>query len=96
MRSFACALTAALTPMLLSVSAYAADGGGSFGNEPTGAGRLDAQLVPIKNALSDLAEVMEQVFAIMVSNPLLVVLLAASLFVLGIRIFRKVKGAAKG
>lgn len=52
--------------------------------------------MPITRALDDLAEVMEQMFAVMVSNPLFVVLFAASLFVLGIRIFRKVKSAAKG
>lgn len=46
-------------------------------------------------AMEDLVDVMEQAFAIMVSNPLLAVLLAGSLLALGVRIFRKVKGAAK-
>lgn len=94
MRKYVIALMAFLTPALLSAPAYASDfaGDGTGG----GAGRLDAQLVPITRALGDLVEVMEQVFAIMVSNPLLVVLLAGSLFTLGIRIFRKIKSAAKG
>ena len=39
--------------------------------------------------------VMEQVWAVLVSNPFFLVLLAGSLLALGIRIFRKVKGAAK-
>lgn len=96
MRKYAVALAAFLTPLLLSVPAFAADAGDGGFSESSGASRLDAQLVPIRRALGDLVEVMEQVFAVMVSNPLFVVLLAASLFALGIRIFRKVKRAAKG
>lgn len=94
MRKYVFALSALLTSALLAVPAYASEFSGD--GEPGGADRLDAQLVPITRALDDLAEVMEQVFTVMVSNPLFVVLLAASLFVLGIRIFRKVKSAAKG
>ena len=95
MRKFTLVLAALLTLALLAVPAFAADaGGGDFGGG-NGASRLDAQLVPIKRALGDLADVMEQVFAVMVSNPLLLVLLAGSLFAVGVRIFRKVKGAAK-
>ena len=94
MRKYVFALSALLTSVFLSVPAYASEFAGD--GEQQGAGRLDAQLVPITRALDDLAEVMEQVFAFMVSNPLLVVLLAASLFTIGIRIFRKVKSAAKG
>lgn len=94
MRKYVFALPALLTPVLLSVPAYASEFAGD--GETGGASRLDAQLVPIKRAMGDLADVMGQVFALMVSNPLLVVLLAASLFAIGIRIFRKVKRAAKG
>lgn len=92
MKKFTLALAALLTPVLLAAPAFASDFGEETGG---GAGRLDAQLVPIKRAIGDLVDVMEQVFAIMTSNPLLLVFLAAGLFALGIRIFRKVKGAAK-
>lgn len=92
MKKLTLALTVLLTPALLAAPVFASDFGEETGG---GASRLDAQLVPIKRAIGDLVDVMEQVFAIMVSNPLLVVLLAGSLFALGVRIFRKVKGAAK-
>lgn len=92
MKKFTLALAALLTPVLLAAPAFASDFGEETGG---GAGRLDAQLVPIKRAIGDLVDVMEQVFAIMTSNPLLLVLLAASLFSVGVWIFRKVKSAAK-
>lgn len=92
MKKFTLALAALLTPVLLVAPAFASDFGEETGG---GAGRLDAQLVPIKRAIGDLVDVMEQVFAIMTSNPLLLVLLAASLFSVGVWIFRKVKSAAK-
>ena len=53
-------------------------------------------LTPIVTAMGSLVEIMGQVWAVMTGNPLLVVFLAASLFSVGIKIFRKVKGAAKG
>ena len=53
-------------------------------------------LAPIITGMGSLVEVMGEVWKVMTSNPLLVVLLAASLFTIGIRIFRKVKSAAKG
>ena len=53
-------------------------------------------LAPIVNAMSSLVEVMGMVWAVMIGNPLLQAFLAASLLLVGIRIFRKVKGASKG
>ena len=53
-------------------------------------------LAPIITGMGSLVEVMGEVWDVMTSNPLLVVFLAASLFGVGIRIFRKVKSAAKG
>ena len=53
-------------------------------------------LAPITSAMTTLVTVMEGVWEVMVSNPLLAVFLAASLLCVGIRIFRKVKSAAKG
>lgn len=53
-------------------------------------------LAPIITAMSTLVEVMGEVWKVMTANPLLLVFLAASLFGVGIRIFKKVKGAAKG
>ena len=53
-------------------------------------------LAPIITGMGSLVDIMEQVFAIMVSNPLLVVFLSGSLLTVGIRIFRKIKSAARG
>lgn len=53
-------------------------------------------LEPIITAMGSLVEVMGEVWKVMTSNPLLLVFLAGSLFAVGIRIFRKVKSAAKG
>ena len=94
MQKYVFCLSAFLTPLLLSAPAYASEFAGD--GEQHGASRLDVQLVPITRALGDLVDVMEQVFAIMVSNPLLVVFLAGSLLTVGIRIFRKIKSAARG
>lgn len=92
MKKLTLALTALFTPALLAAPAFASDFGEETGG---GAGRLDAQLVPIKRAIGELVDVMEQVFAIMTSNPMLLVWLAGSLLSFGVWIFRKVKGAAK-
>lgn len=90
MRKLTLALAALLTPALLAAPAFASDFGSP--DEVGGGGRDFARL---QHAVGDLVDVMEQVFAIMTSNPLLLVLLAASLFSVGVWIFRKVKGAAK-
>ena len=52
-------------------------------------------LAPIITGMGSLVEVMGEVWNVMTSNPLLVVFLAGSLFGVGIRIFRKIKSAAK-
>ena len=91
MRKYMFVLMALLTPVLLSVPAYASevDSGRSEGS--FGGGRSS-----VTQAMGDVVDVMGQVWEVMVSNPLLVVFLAASLFAVGVRIFRKVKRAAKG
>ena len=53
-------------------------------------------LAPVITAMGTLVSVMGEVWEVMVANPLLVVFLAGSLFGVGIKIFRKVKGVAKG
>lgn len=89
MKKLMLALTALLTPALLAAPAFASD----FGNpDEVGGGGRYSKLV---DAVGDLVDVMEQVFAIMTSNPLLLVFLAAGLLSLGVWIFHKVKGAAK-
>lgn len=60
------------------------------------AGAETATLAPIVSAISTLLELVTEVFSVMVANPLIVVFLAASLLTLGIRLFRKLKSAAKG
>ena len=97
MRKYVLALAALLTSVLLSAPAYASDGG--FGGDrggSIGGGRYSSDTATMVSAIDDVVDVMEQVWAIMVSNPLLVVFLAASLLIVGVRIFRKVKRAAKG
>lgn len=91
-RKFIFSLAAALSSLLLTGPAFAAEGGDGQIGAP-GAGRYSIERV--LNAMEDLVDVMEQVFAIMISNPLLLVLLAAGLLSLGVWIFKKVKGAAK-
>mgnify|MGYP007062347668 FL=1 len=59
-------------------------------------GTSTSTLAPIITAMGSLVEVMGEVWDVMTSNPLLLVFLAASLFGVGIRIFRKVKSAARG
>lgn len=89
MKKLMLALTALLTPALLAAPAFASD----FGDpDEVGGGGRYSKLV---NAVGDLADVMEQVFAIMTSNPLLLVFLAAGLLSLGVWIFHKVKGVSK-
>lgn len=89
MKKLMLALTALLTPALLAAPAFASD----FGNpDEVGGGGRYSKLV---DAVGDLVDVMEQVFAIMTSNPMLLVWLAGSLLSFGVWIFRKVKGAAK-
>ena len=84
------ALMAALTPVFLTVSAYAAelpdDREGSIGG-----GRYSY----ITSTMDDLVGVMNEVWNVMTSNPLLLVFLGVSLFGVGIRLFKKVKSAAK-
>lgn len=53
-------------------------------------------LTPVISAIDTLVSLVGKVFDVMVGNPLLVLFLAAGLFSLGIRIFRKAKSAAKG
>ena len=94
MRKFMLALTALLTSVLLSAPAYAATPG-DFAGGQHGGGRYPSITAALVSAIDDLSDVVGQVFSIIVSNPFFVLLVAAGLFTLGIRIFRKVKGAAK-
>lgn len=47
-------------------------------------------------ATSTITTLIGDVFELMTANPLLVLFLAASVITIGIGIFRKIKGAAKG
>jgi len=42
-----------------------------------------------------LTQLMASVWTVMVANPLLCVMLASSLLVVGIKLFKRIKGAAK-
>ena len=53
-------------------------------------------LAPVTTAMSTLVTVMGVVWEVMIANPLLVVFLGASLLTVGIKLFKKVKSAAKG
>lgn len=52
-------------------------------------------LTPVITAMDTLVELVSKVFSVMVGNPYLVVLVSAGLFGVGIRLFRKAKGAAR-
>lgn len=93
MRKYMLVLIALLTPLLLSIPAYASDFSGDREGE-VGGGRYSIERVTA--AMDDLVDVVGQVFLVILSNPFLVVLVAAGLFALGVRIFKKVKSAAKG
>lgn len=56
----------------------------------------ETTMAPIITAMGTLVEIMEKVFSVMTSNPVLLVFLAGSMFGVGIRIFKKVKSAARG
>lgn len=90
MKKLTLALAALLTPVLLVAPAFASDFGSP--DEVHGGGRDMGRLL---HAVDDLVDVMGGVWDVMTSNPLLLVLLAASLFSVGVWIFHKVKGAAK-
>ena len=60
------------------------------------AGADTSTLAPIITAMGSLVEIMGSVWSFMTSNPLFLVFLGASLFGVGIKLFRKVKSAAKG
>lgn len=89
------ALAALLTPVLLSVSAYASEGNFAGGQQGGGRDSVTDTKV-LLSAMDDLTGVVGQVFTVIVSNPFLVVLAASSLLALGVRIFKKVKRTAKG
>lgn len=46
--------------------------------------------------INTVVDVMEKVWDVMTSNPLLLLYLSATLLYVGIKVFRKVKAAAKG
>lgn len=92
MRKYALALAVSLTPSLLTVQAYASDFSDDRG-ESTGGGRTSIDV--LTKAMGDLVDVMGKVWSVMTSNPLFVAFLGASLFGVGIWMFRKVKSAAK-
>lgn len=52
-------------------------------------------LAPIVSSMTTLVDIMGEVWSVMTGNPLLVFFLGVSLFSVGIRVFKKVKGAAK-
>lgn len=58
-------------------------------------GAETSTLAPIITGMGDIVTVMTQVWSVMTSNPLLVAFLGASLLTVGIRVFRKVKSAAR-
>ena len=89
MRKYMIALFAALIPAFLSAPAYASSAE-DIVQPDTG------NYIPIFAAMDDLVDVIGQVWAVMTSNPLFLTFLGASLFGIGIWIFKKVKRAAKG
>ena len=56
----------------------------------------EISLAPVFAGMEQLLDVVNEVWKVMVGNPLLVVFLGGSLFSLGIWVFKKVKRAARG
>ena len=56
----------------------------------------EVSIAPIVSGMGQLIDVMGEVWKVMIGNPLLLVYLGASLFSVGIWIFKKVKRAARG
>lgn len=80
------AVLAAGTAMALSPAAMASSGGGS-----------DASGMPaVLGAFDTVTSLMNSVWTLMTSNPLLTLFLAAGLLTIGVRAFRQIKRAAKG
>lgn len=50
----------------------------------------------IMSAMDTVIQLMEKVFTLMTSNPLLAVFVAASLIPVGVRIFKSIRNAARG
>lgn len=80
------AVLAAGTAMALSPAAMASSGGGG-----------DASGMPaVLGAFDTVTSLMNSVWTLMTSNPLLTLFLAAGLLTIGVRAFRQIKRAAKG
>lgn len=69
----------------LSPTAFAAEGGGSGGG-----------MSAVLSAFDTVTSLMNSVWELMTSNPLLTLFLAAGLLSIGVSAFRKIKSAAKG
>lgn len=79
------AVLAAGTAMALSPAAMASSGGGDASGMPAVLGAFDT-----------VTSLMNSVWTLMTSNPLLTLFLAAGLLTIGVRAFRQIKRAAKG
>lgn len=80
------AVMAAATASAMAPVALASEGGGTSG------GGMSAVL----GAFDTVTSLMEKVWILMTSNPLLTLFLAAGLLSIGVRAFRQIKRAAKG
>lgn len=80
-------LALALACMTMTVTAFA-----SGGTETAGATGMDAVL----GSMTTITSLLNWVWEVMTSNPLLVLFLAASLLGVGVRIFRQIKRASRG
>ena len=58
-------------------------------------GSTATTLAPVITAMGDLVDIVGEVFTVMLGNPYLVLFMAAGLFGVGIRLFRKAKSAAR-
>lgn len=63
--------------------------------EPTETTTTATGVAALLSQVGTLTTLMGDVWAIMVANPLLAVMLAASLVTVGIRLFKRIKAAAK-
>ena len=78
-------LLAAGTALVMSPVAFASEGGSTSGGMPA-----------VMSSFTVVTNLMNSVWELMTSNPLLTLFLAAGLLSIGVRAFRQIKRAAKG
>lgn len=87
-------LMAALLAPAMTVTAFAREG--EFGSDPDHVGVFGGTgMSSILDSLDTIVSLMGKVWDVMTSNPLLTLFVAVSLLMAGIKVFKRIKAAAK-